>query len=280
VNNFLGQLNLTAQERRIVAGIFLVVIVVLNYLFVWPRFGDWSSMNNQLREMRGKIETDNNFIKQDYASNGWKVQVEELTKREGGSVMAHPIDPQVQLQNTIRAQERKTGVYVESINPGSVKTNEFFETQSTAIALECQEPQLVNFLYNMGMDPAMIRVAILNLKPADANRYRLKATITLTANYTKKPPASVSDATAPKRPPGVKPAVAPPASAPGTKPATAPGGKPHGAPAPLPVPPGKRPPGGPIAPGFNKKPPSGANPLIPARPTPLPKPDPSQKAID
>jgi len=276
VNNFLSQLNLTAQERRIVAVIFLVVIVVLNYLFVWPRFGDWSSMNKQLKDMRAKIETDNTFIKQDYASNGWKLQVEELTKREGGSVMAHPIDPQVQLQNTIRAQERKTGVYVESINPGSVKTNEFFEEQSTAISLECQEPQLVSFLYNMGMDPAMIRVTVLNLKPADANRYRLKATLTLSANYTKKPPAAVSASTPEKRAPAAKK----PGAAPDSKPAAAPGAKPRGAPAPLPGPPAKHRPGVPFAPSLNRQTPAGQNPYMPVRPKPLPKPAPGQKAID
>jgi hypothetical protein len=49
MNNFLNQLNLTPQERRIVVGIiFLVVIVVLNLLFVWPHFGEWGSINKQL----------------------------------------------------------------------------------------------------------------------------------------------------------------------------------------------------------------------------------------
>ena len=48
VNDFLGQLNLTVQERRIVMGIFAVVILVLNYLFVWPRFGEWGRINKQL----------------------------------------------------------------------------------------------------------------------------------------------------------------------------------------------------------------------------------------
>jgi len=87
-----------------------------------------------------------------------------------------------------------------------VKTNEFFEEHSTTISIESQEPQLVNFLYNMGMDPAMIRVAKLDLKPADANRYRLKGGITLTANYAKKP-ATVSVAAAVKPVPGAKPAA-------------------------------------------------------------------------
>jgi hypothetical protein len=276
VNNFLGQLNLTAQERRIVAAIFLVVIVVLNYLFVWPRFGEWSSINKQLQDMRDKIERYNGVIKQDLnPSNGWYAQVVELTKQEGGSVVEHPVDPQVQLQNTIRAQERKTGVLVESINPGSVKTNEFFEEQSTAISLDCQEPQLVSFLYNMGMDSAMIRVAILNLKPADANRYRLKASLTLTANYTKKKPAAVSEAVADKHA-----SVAKPAAAAGPKPAAASGAKPPAVPAPL-GPAAKRPAAGPLAPGTNRQPPAGQKPLpVPARPMPVPKPAPGQKAID
>jgi hypothetical protein len=284
VNNFLGQLNLTAQERRIVVAIFLVVIVVLNYLFVWPRFGDWSSLNKQLQNMRKEIEKDNAVIRQDYnPTNGWKKQVELLTKREGGSVMEHPVDPQVQLQNTIRAQERKTGVFVESVNPGSVRTNEFFEEQSTRISLECQEPQLVGFLYHMGNDPAMIRVAMLDLKPADANRYRLKATLTLTANYAKKRPTAVSESAANKHAAGAKPAAAPgpkPAAAPGPKPASAPGAKPHGIPAPMQGPAAKHPPGGPFAPGSNRPPPAARNLPIPARPMPVPKPAPGQKAIE
>jgi len=273
VNNFLGQLNLTAQERRIVVVIFLVVIVVLNYLFVWPRFGDWSSLNQQRLDMLDKIARYNNVIKQDYATNGgWKKQVDELIKREGASVMEHPVDPQIQFQNTIRAQERKTGVFVKSVNPGSAKTDEFFEEQSASIAMECQEPQLVGFLYHMGMDPAMIRVSVLNLK-TDANRYRLTATLTLTANYAKKPPAAVNESAADK-----KAAAAKTVAAAGPKPAAASVAKPRGAPAPLPGQAGKNPPNGPLTPGNNRQPPAGKNFPLPARTSPGSRGAPSQKA--
>jgi len=215
VNNFLGQLNLTAQERRIVAVIFLVVIIVINFLFVWPHFGEWGSINRQLDEKRKTMENWNNIIKQDLnPTNGWKEQVAKLARLEGGNMMEHPVDPQVQFQNTIRTQERKTGVYVANYNPGSVKTNEFFEEHSTTISIESQEPQLVDFLYNMGLDPAMIRVAKLDLKPADANRYRLKGGITLTANYAKKPATTVSVAPAVKPAPGPRPAASPRAKQP------------------------------------------------------------------
>jgi hypothetical protein len=266
VNNFLGQLNLTPQERRIVVVIFLVVIVVLNYLFVWPRFGDWSSLNKQRLDMLDKIARYNNVIKQDYAPNGTKKQVDELIKREGSSVMEHSVDPQIQFQNTIRAQERKTGVFVKSVNPGSVKTDEFFEEQSASIALECQEPQLVGFLYHMGMDPAMIRVAVLNLK-TDPNRYRLTATLTLTANYAKKPPAAVSESAADKHAGAAKTVTA---TVP--KPGPAPFAKPRGVPSPIQSLGAKHHQNGPLTPGNNKQSPAGRNLHLPGRPIPTPAP--------
>ncbi len=266
MNNYLSQLGLTAQERRLVVGIFLALFLVLNYLFVWPSFGQWGTLDKQRLDMLGKIQSYNDVIKLDYASNGWKVQIKELTQREGGSVLEHPVDPQVQLQNTIRAQERKTGVYVKSMNPGSVKTNEFFEEQSTAISLECQEPQLVGFLYHMGMDQAMIRVAMLNLQPSDNNRFRLQAKLTLTANYIKKQPTAVNDSAADKR-----------AAA---KPGAAAAAKPGVVPAPAPGQPAKRKPGGPLAPGNNKPGPANRNLPIPGRPVPPMKNPTGQKAAE
>ena len=118
------------------------------------------------------------------------------------------VDPQIQFQRTIQEQERKTGVMVDNMNPGSVKTNAFFEEHSTTITAQSQEPQLVAFLYNMGNDAAMIRVAKLDLAPADNNRYRLKGSITLTANYANKTAASVGASVAAKPAPGVKPPAA------------------------------------------------------------------------
>jgi hypothetical protein len=233
VNDFLGQLNLTVQERRIVMVIFAVVIVVLNYLFVWPRFGEWSRINKQLNDMRNTMTNNNRLILQDTnPTNGWRKLVAQYALKEGASVSEHPVDPQVQLQNAIMLQARKTGVNVQNYNPGSVKTNQFFEEHSTVISVESQEPQLISFLFDMGNDPAMIRVGKLDLKPADQNRYHLRGGITLTANYSRKPAAAVAPATPAKAgTPGAKPASAT------AKPATAttkppPGSKPAAAPAP------------------------------------------------
>jgi hypothetical protein len=264
-SNFLNQLNLTPQERRIVVVIFLVFIVVLNFLFVWPHFGEWGSINKQLEEMRRNMATYNRVIAQDLnPTNGYKVLVNKLSRLEGGSVMEHPVDPQIQLANTIRAQERKTGAYVKDFGQASVKTNEFFEEISTAINVESEEPQLVNFLYNMGLDPAMIRVARLDLKPADNMRYKLTSGITLTANYTKRPPASISAATSAKAVAGPRPAAAP-----GRGPAPTTAARPAGPPVPDR---NSKHPTGPFGPGSNKRQPGGGKPAIPNRPMPMPRP--------
>jgi hypothetical protein len=234
MNDFLNQLNLTAQERRILGAITLVVIIVLNLLFVWPHFGEWSKINAQLQTDKKTIADEYAAILQDRdPTNGLHKQVDKLAHLANSTGIENPQDPQVQLQTTIRAQERKTGVYVQDFNPGAIRTNNiYFEEHSTTISVESQETNLVSFLYNMGNDPAMIRVTRLDLKPADANRYKLKASMTLSANYAKKKPTAVAVA--------AKPAQGSKQAPPGPKPSTMPGPK---------GPPGPKPPPGPTAPG-------------------------------
>ena len=126
--------------------------------------------------------------------NGYKTTLKKLERQQGGGI----VNQQVQLQRTVSDQAIKTGVTVDEIRPAvsaHPDTNEFYVEQSVKISFESQEAQLVNFLFNVGNDPAMIRVHELNLKTADANRYRLKGDAILTANYAKQPTGP-----APKKP--------------------------------------------------------------------------------
>jgi hypothetical protein len=253
MNSFLDQLNLTPQERRIVVAIGMLLIVVLNVLFVWPHFSEWKRISRELQTMRANIEKYNKEIALDTNStNGLQKQLAKLVRQEGTGVM----DKQVQLQSTIMTQARKTGVNVANYNPGGARpqTNEFFEEESIKITFDSQEPQLISFLYNIGGDPAMIRVSELNLSPQDQNRYRLHGAITLTANYAKRA-ATPAPAAKPAPVPGTKKPASPPASA---KPA--PGAKP-GQPAIKPAPPGQR---GPQPPGPNSSP---RTPFVPPKKT-------------
>lgn len=251
MNNFLDQLNLTPQERRIVVAIGLVVIVVLNFLFVWPHFSEWKRIRKDLDTMRANIEKYNKEIALDTnPANGLQKQLAKLVRQEGTGVEENK---QNQLQGTIMTQAHKTGVNVATYNPGSARpqTNEFFDEETIQISVDSQEPQLINFLYNIGNDPAMIRVSELGLNALDQNRYRLRGQITLTANYAKRVATPIPAASKPAPLIGTKGAASPaPAK-------TAPDAKPQAKPGPQsikPPPPGQRvlpPPGqrGPPSPG-------------------------------
>jgi Tfp pilus assembly protein PilO len=227
MNSFLDQLNLTPQERRIVVVIAVVVFVVLNLLLVWPHFGDLKRVRQQLEQTRNTMKDWNAEILKDVEpANGYKKQLAQLERQQGGGI----VNEQVQLQRTVSDQAKKTGVMVDDtrpVNAAHPETNEFYEEQSVKISFACQEDQLVNFLVNVGNDPAMIRVRELTLRAADANRYGLKGDAILSANYARQapktaPPAGKPPAVAPNTVPGNKtiPVSKPPLNlikAPGTQ---------------------------------------------------------------
>lgn len=216
---FLEQLNLTPQERRIVVIIAVVVFVVLNMLLVWPHFKDLARVRQQLAETRDTMKKFNELILKDIdpSTNGFRNQLAKLQSQQGGAV----VNQQVQLQKSISDQAIKTGVNISDTRPAVTAhplTNAFYDEQAVRVTFECQEPQLVTFLYNIGNDPAMIRVREINLHVADANRYRLKGDALLSANYAKPTPVAAPKAAVPSG----KPAAAP---APAKQPAPPPGGR-------------------------------------------------------
>ena len=73
----------------------------------------------------------------------------------------------------------------------------FFIEQVQNINVSATEDQLVNFLYQLGNDPAMIRVRDLELQP-DTSHMKLNANVMLVANYQKNPkPAAATAAKTP-----------------------------------------------------------------------------------
>jgi Tfp pilus assembly protein PilO len=245
MSNALEQLPLTPQERRIVVAIGLVVIVVLNLLFVWPHFGEWSKTQRQLEQTYREIENYNRGIAEDLnPTNGLRKQLDKLEKRERQEGAAKPVESEVALQTTIKRVADANQVRVDKYLPiQSTKADDFFEEQAEQITIVSQEPQLINFLYQIGNDPSMIRVSSLTLNPEQPNRYKFTGTLTLTANYAKKP-ASAAAAKPVKAPipPGKQPAApvkqpAKPNAGPKQGPAqTPPAGRPGGNARPAPGP--------------------------------------------
>jgi hypothetical protein len=74
----------------------------------------------------------------------------------------------------------------------SGQSDKFFTRQSVRATLLATEDALVKFLYDVGNDPAMIRVWELQLNPADNNRYKLNASVLLTADYQKEVPTNAA----------------------------------------------------------------------------------------
>lgn len=214
MTSFLDKLNLQPQERRWVIAIAVAVIIVLNYLLVWPYFSEWSLVTGQIDAARAKIARETREIERD--NTIYKEQLKKLDKKDPNVALDAG---EISLQKAIMAQTSPSFMPTSytPIKGGSTQTNEFFEEQSMRITVDSEEKPLVDFLYKIGGDTSMIRVRELSLKPQDNNRYRLGATIVLSATYQKKPE------TKPAAPGPVKPGLSKPAMV-GNKPAVVPAG--------------------------------------------------------
>jgi hypothetical protein len=203
--SFFDQLNLRPNERRIVIVVGVVVFIVLNAWFVWPHFNDANKALTTIN--RGRLDWTNHYekIQRDTRAGGTRAQINSLMKEEGGDLEGGQ-SKDIQLVRKVQEKAPQYGVTVLQYNESQStafngKTNEFFEERSLRISVQTGESNLVNFLYDMGNDPAMIRVRELHMKPADQNRYRLAGEVLLSANFLKKPsaPATAPTSKAPAR---------------------------------------------------------------------------------
>lgn len=210
----LDKLNLRPQERRLVVGVFIVIFIVLNVWLVWPRFGDWARVKGDLEKAQRNIVLFKKKIAQADGAKGFQAQLKKLEGEGAGVQNVVTEEQEIQLLRTVQTHVQESKVTVSAYGPvtrssSGQSTNEFFEEQAIKITVNTGEKELVDFLLNIGAGSSMIRVRDLDLKPADQNRYRLQGSITLSANYQKKPVGKPA-ATAKPAGPAVKP---PPAGA-------------------------------------------------------------------
>ncbi|HSY42733.1 MAG TPA: hypothetical protein VK811_02410, partial [Candidatus Acidoferrum sp.] len=48
--------HLRPGERRLAVGVIVAVIVVLNYVYIWPHFGDWGKLDNQIQQSHQQLK--------------------------------------------------------------------------------------------------------------------------------------------------------------------------------------------------------------------------------
>lgn len=184
--------QLRPLERRLVVGVAVVLVIVLNWAFIWPHFSDWGNYatrrddaNLKLKNYRTAIAQTADLQKQLklFESNGQFIELEN----QG-----------INLLSTIQQQSAASGVALQGTSKAITRTNDvFFVEQIQNITVQAEEKNLVDFLYRLGNSASMIRVRDLTLQP-DPPHQRLQADIRLVASYQKNPTATAANNTTAK----------------------------------------------------------------------------------
>ena len=179
MKKYLAQLR--PLERRLVVGVGVVLLVVLNGLFIWPHFSDWNDLQQRQAEAQRRLKLYETAVSQIPA-----LQAQVKTFESEGEVVAQE-DQGINFLRTIQAQAQACGVGVVNPSRQITHTNDiFFIEQVQNIGVTATDEQLVDFLYKLGSGASMIRVRDLELQP-DLPRQRLVANIKLVASYQKNP---------------------------------------------------------------------------------------------
>jgi len=194
--------SLNPSERRLVVGVAVVFFLVVNLVWVRPRFADWGNLQNRMHHADDTMR-----IRQMKISEASRVRA-DLEKLQHGGGNVDEEDQAFQLLSTVQRQAIQCGVTLTSTPRQNVHTNQFFVEINQPVSCQAGEKELVDFLYSLGAEDSMIRVAALSVRP-DQTRQRLDANVQLLASYQKKP-ATPSKAAPPgaKTPPGPKVASA------------------------------------------------------------------------
>jgi hypothetical protein len=182
--------QLRPMERRLAVAVIVAVILVFNYIVIWPHFNDWGNLNSQISAGQQKLKMYQQAIAQTPAYE------QKLKKFENQGEFVAPENQAINFMQTIQAESAATGVGILNTARSVTHTNDaFFVEQIQNISVLATDAQLVNFLYQLGNDPSMIRVRDLELAP-DNPRQRLNASLQLVASYQKTPGKTLKNSTA------------------------------------------------------------------------------------
>ncbi len=202
--SLLDQFNLRPAEKRLVVGVFAVLLLALSALLVWPRAGDWRKALDALEKSRKTLR--------EYQAEIARIPEyqQRLAELEGQGSAVLQEEQALQLLRTIQTEASRHNVAITSTRAGvptaATSTNTFFDEQTVIIGVNTGEKELVHFLHALGSGNSMIRVRDMDLRP-DPPRYRLQGSITLVASYQKRSGAA-------PRPAPARAAAAPSGSAP------------------------------------------------------------------
>jgi Tfp pilus assembly protein PilO len=185
MKKYLSQLR--PLERRLVVIVGVALLVVLNWVFIWPYLSDWGKYEVRLSNAKFKLAQYQTAVAQT------KDLENQLKKYESEGEFVALEDQGVNFMRTIQAQAAQSGVALQNSSRPITKTNDvFFVEQTQNINVLAPEDQLVDFLYKLGSGSSMIRIRDLSLQP-DPPHMRLSADIQLVASYQKKPAGTAAN---------------------------------------------------------------------------------------
>jgi hypothetical protein len=171
-------------EKRMVVIIGVVLFAAVNLLVVMPHFSDMRKVKNGMDDAAFKLTRFRDF------TNKIPFYNDEIRKlaSDGASGEVPPEERNSEFQTAINTEAARARVDILSLGRTTVRTNNpYFVELSCTISVQSGEQQLVDFLYNLGTGPSLIRVRGLNLHP-DPPRFLLAGNATLVASYQKSPP--------------------------------------------------------------------------------------------
>lgn len=171
--------QLRPMERRLAIGIVVVVLLVLNYVYIWPHFSDWGNLHRRRDAARSKLKLYQTTVAQTEACQ------KQVSSLEGQGEVVALEDQGVNMLRTLQTQSAQSGVSIANNSRQITRTNDaFFVEQVQNINVIADDEKLVDFLYKLGSGASMIRVRDLELQP-DGAKQRLNANIQLVASYQK-----------------------------------------------------------------------------------------------
>ena len=185
MTKWFDRLNLSPTERRMVLFGLVLLVVLLNYLLIWPYFGEWGKTEKMLTDETARQRK---FMAEISQRQKYEKQLAELKLKGVPGLL--DADRVPMMQQTIYAQGGLSGVTITRVTvPPPVRvtgtTNQFFDERLVTVDVNGLEAELVDFLFQLGSGESMMRVRdITNLRP-DPSRTRLQASLTLVASFQK-----------------------------------------------------------------------------------------------
>lgn len=194
------KLNLRPQERRLVVIVALIVFVLLNMWFVWPFFGEWGRVQNDIRKDQTTLDR--------YTAEIARKAQYERKQRELEQTGSEMLNSETEFHGVVSSQAAAAGVYISDLRTvgtsmGS-KTNQFFQEQAISVQFSSGGKEIVDFLVSIAAQNAMIRVREMNLRP-DSSQTKLSGSIIFVGNYAR--PQTNAPARGPKKVAATQPAT-------------------------------------------------------------------------